>query len=64
MTWRGEEWQYLLLLAQSVGALNYKPGGAGSIHYGIMTYTLSVKVKNLITSALKTDCDFQPYASV
>jgi hypothetical protein len=57
-------WQFLILLAQSVGALRYKPGGAGSNHDGVMTYIVSIKVESLITSALKTDCDFEPYTSV
>lgn len=58
MTWRGGEWHYLRLLAQSVGVWRYKPGGVGSNHDALMTYTLNVKAKSLITSALKPDCDF------
>jgi hypothetical protein len=64
LTWRGGEWHYLRLLAQSVGALRYKPGGVGSNHDGLMTYSLNVKAKSLITSALKTDYDFDSYVSV
>ena len=64
MTWRGAIWQYLRLLAHSVVALRYKPRGGTPNHDGIMTYTVRVKVKSLVTSALKTDCDYEPNVSV